>query len=163
MGKVVDIRERLLNRRIDEATVKAGGYDYVDDMQAEREEEYEALEEECRAHCDKLLDQLLDYGIADESHEFSTDFIFVTEALRSCIMRARGFPHFIQEVAERLIEVDYDEETDMVNGKWVLFDEDKFFGNPNDPVIEDPQPDFFTDIEELAKSLKELTEDDKES
>lgn len=152
MGDIVDIRERLLKRRMDEATTKAGGYDYVEGMRAERDAELKALEDECRGHCDKILDDLLDFGIADESVEFSTDFIFMTEALRSLIMRARGFDHFIQEVADRLIEIDYDEETDMVNGRWVLGE---------DPVLENYGPEAFTDIEELAKSL--IEDDDTES
>ena len=156
MGDIVDIRERLLKRRMDEATAKAGGYDYVEAMQAERDAERKAVEDECRGHCDRILDDLLEFGIADESVEFSTDFIFMTEALRSLIYRARGFDHFIQEVAERLIEIEYDEETDMVNGRWVLFNDD--------PVIENYGPEEFTNIEELAKSLAQLTEDDdKES
>ena len=126
---------------MDEATAKAGGYDYVEAMRAERDEERKAVEDECRGHCDKILDDLLDFGIADESVEFSTDFIFMTEALRSLIYRARGFDHFIQEVADKLIEINYDEETDMVNGKWVLGDEDPWADR--DPIIEDYGPEHW--------------------
>ena len=150
LSKVIDINERLFKRQREEVIEKAGGADYVAGVQAEQEAELEAVEDEVRGYCDSLMDDLLEFGIADESVEFSTDFIFMSEALRSMIMRARGFEHFVQSVADKLIEVEYDPETDMINGKWNiegLMDDD--------PVIENYGPEAFTDIEELAKSLVE--------
>ena len=152
MGDIVDIRDRLLKKRVEEA----GGKDYVEGMQAEHEAELEAVEEEVRGYCDKIMDDFLDFGVADESVEFSTDFIFMTEALRSLIMRARGFTHFVQGVADTLIEVEYDEETDMINGKWNI---DGLLGN--DPVIENLPPEAFIDADELAKAL--IEDEDPES
>lgn len=152
MGKVVDIRDRLLNKRVEEA----GGKDYVEGMQAEHEAELENVEEEVRGFCDSIMDDLIEFDIADESVEFSTDFIFMTEALRSLIMRARGFGHFVQGVADTLIEVEYDEETDMINGKWNI---DGLLGN--DPVIENLPPEAFVDTDELAKAL--LDDEEPES
>ncbi len=152
MGDIVDIRDRLLKKRVEEA----GGQDYVEGMQAEHDAELEAVEEEVRGYCDKIMDDFLDFGVADESVEFSTDFIFMTEALRSLIMRARGFTHFVQGVADTLIEVEYDEETDMINGKWNI---DGLLGN--DPVIENLPPEAFIDADELAKAL--IEDEDPES
>jgi hypothetical protein len=145
LGDIVDIRDRLLKRRVEEAIEKAGGLDYVEGMRSEREAELESVEQEIRGWCDKILDDLLEWDIADESVEFSTDFIFMTEALRSLILRARGFDHFVQGVAEKLIEVDYDEKSDMVHGRWKieeLLGEDNPFGD-NDPVIESYGPDHW--------------------
>jgi len=146
LGDVVDIRERLLKRRVEEAIEKAGGLDYVEGMRSEREVELEAVEDEIRGWCDKILDDLLEWDIADESVEFSTDFIFMTEALRSLILRARGFDHFVQSVAEKLIEVEYNEETDQVSGRWrieELLGDDYPFDKGDDPVIENYGPDHW--------------------
>lgn len=156
LGDIVDIRDRLLKKRVDEATTQAGGKDYVEGMRAEYDAELEAVEDEVRGYCDKLMDDLLEFGIADESVEFSTDFIFMSEALRSLIMRARGFEHFVQNVADTLIEVEYDEETDMINGKWNI---NGLLGD--DAVIENYGPESFINTEELAKSL--IEDEDPES
>jgi hypothetical protein len=156
LGDIVDIRDRLLKKRVEEETAQAGGQDYVEGMQAEHEAELENVEEEVRGFCDSIMDDLIEFDIADESVEFSTDFIFMTEALRSLIMRARGFEHFVQGVADTLIEVEYDEETDMINGKWNI---DGLLGN--DPVIENLPPEAFVDTDELAKAL--IEDEDPES
>ena len=152
MGDIVDIRDHLLKKRVEEA----GGKEYVEGMQAEHVAELEAVEKEVQGYCDKIMDDFIDFGVADESVEFSTDFIFMTEALRSLIMRARGFEHFVQGVADTLIEVEYDEETDMINGKWNI---DGLLGN--DPVIENLPPEAFVDTDELAKAL--LDDEEPES
>ena len=55
MGKVVDIRDRLLNKRVEEA----GGKDYVEGMQAEHEAELEAVEKEVQGYCDKIMDDFI--------------------------------------------------------------------------------------------------------
>lgn len=156
MGDIVDIRDHLLKKRVEEATTQAGGKEYVEGMQAEHVAELEAVEKEVQGYCDKIMDDFIDFGVADESVEFSTDFIFMTEALRSLIMRARGFGHFVQGVADTLIEVEYDEETDMINGKWNI---DGLLGN--DPVIENLPPEAFVDTDELAKAL--LDDEEPES
>jgi len=152
LGDIVDIRDRLLKKRVEEA----GGKDYVEGMQAEHDAELENVEEEIRGFCDSIMDDLIEFDIADESVEFSTDFIFMSEALRSLIMRARGFTHFVQGVADTLIEVEYDEETDMINGKWNI---DGLMGD--DPIIENLPPEAFVDTDELAKAL--IEDEDPES
>lgn len=118
MSKVLDITGRLLEKRMDAAAEKAGGADYVKGMQDEHEEYQKETEEIVNGWINSLLDEMEELDVADESAEFSRDFIFATEAIRSLVYRTRGHTHFIQDVADTMIDVSYDEDTDMIEGVW---------------------------------------------
>lgn len=118
MSKVLDLSSKLLAKRMDHATEKAGGKDYVKGMQDEYDEYSKETNEIVNGWINTLLDEMEELDVADESAEFSRDFIFATEAIRSLVYRTRGHSHFIQEVADQMIDVSYDEETDMIEGVW---------------------------------------------
>jgi hypothetical protein len=118
MRKVLDLSSKLLEKRMDHATEKAGGADYVKGMQDEHDEYQKESEEIVNGWINTLLDEMEDLDVADESAEFSRDFIFATEAIRSLVYRTRGHGHFIQDVADTMIDVSYDEDTDMIEGVW---------------------------------------------
>jgi hypothetical protein len=101
-------------------------------VREDRQYEVDATEEVVQGYINQLLDELMDFDLADESAEFSRDFIFATEGLRSLIMRARGHNHFLQDVVDSLIEVQYNEETDEVYGNWLLDKEDMESQDPEE-------------------------------
>ena len=108
MSKVIDITSRLQQKK----------------QVVEQEDAYvptaydEETEEIVNGWINTLLDEMEELDVADESAEFSRDFIFATEAIRSLVYRNRGTAHFIQQVADQMIDVSYDEETDMIEGVW---------------------------------------------
>lgn len=118
MSKVLDLSGRLLEKRMGNATEKAGGEEYVKGMEAERDAYSKETNEIVEGWINTLLDEMEELDVADESAEFSRDFIFATEAIRSLVYRNRGQSHFIQDVADTMIDVSYDEETDMIEGVW---------------------------------------------
>tara|TARA_B110000902_G_C14243103_1_gene563223 strand:- start:811 stop:1209 length:399 start_codon:yes stop_codon:yes gene_type:complete len=120
MSKVLDLNSRLTEKRLEAATEQAGGQEQVSEMQAEVDVYREETEEIVNGWINTLLDEMEELDVADESMEFSRDFIFATEAIRSLVYRTRGHGHFIQDVADTMISVSYDEESDMVEGVWNL-------------------------------------------
>ena len=120
LSKVVDIRERLLQKKIDEQTERMGGKSIIDELAAEHEEYRKETEEIIDKWTDNLLEDLIEYNLADQSVEFSRDFVFLSEALASLIFRARGHWHFLQSAADKVIEVEYDDKNDVMMGRWKI-------------------------------------------
>lgn len=108
MSKIIDFTSRLAAKDGKEQPCEA-------DTQFAYDQQTEDIVE---GWITTLLDEMEDLELADDSVEFSRDFIFVSESLRSLVYRSRNTPHFIQEVADSMIQVDYNEETDMIEGIW---------------------------------------------
>ena len=107
MSKVIDFNSKRAAREGKEPTIEETTSAY--DLETE---------DIVEGWINTLLEEMEELELADDSVEFSRDFIFATESLRSLVYRTRGTPHFIQEVADTMIQVDYNEETDMIEGVW---------------------------------------------
>ena len=107
MSKVIDMTSRLKAR---DAVVEPA----VEELSEYNQETEDIVEGWIGA----VLEQMEELELGDDSVEFSRDFIFMTESLRSLVYRSRGTDHFIQQVADTMIDVSYDPETDMIEGVW---------------------------------------------
>lgn len=120
-----------------------------DDIEMEESDAYmEETEIMVQGWIDDILEDMEELGVSDESAEFSRDFIFCTEALRSLVYRSRGLSHFIQEVADVMIEVEFDE-PDTVEGFWK-------FESDNPPTGVDEQRELLLEQQEKILSQREL-------
>lgn len=111
MSKVLDMTSRLKAR---DAVVEPAVEEF-----SEYDQETEDIVE---GWIGSVLEQMEELELGDDSVEFSRDFIFMTESLRSLVYRSRSTDHFIQQVADTMIDVSYDPETDMIEGVWNFSD-----------------------------------------
>jgi len=112
LSNIVDASNRFAKKPVDQEEVAQ-----IEEV-VESNPELDDFNFEFEGWVDKLLEDMEQFGIAEQTDDFSRDFIFATEAFRSLMLRSRGLDHFIQGVTDRLIEVDYDTETDKVIGSW---------------------------------------------
>lgn len=121
-GNVIDITERLRQQKP------------VLTAQEKFEDYQEETEEMVEQWINYLLDELLDTDVADDTQTFARDFVFITEAIRSLVYRKRGESHMFQHVADKMIDVQFDDE--RVHAKWML-DVENQIPFPVDPFDED--------------------------
>jgi len=108
MSKVIDFTSRLAAKEGREQPV-------AEDVMSAYDQQTEDIVD---GWITTLLEEMEDLELTNDSDEFSRDFIFATEALRSLVYRTRGAGHFIQNVADQMIEVTYNEEADVIEGVW---------------------------------------------
>jgi|TARA_B110000977_G_scaffold192547_1_gene266222 hypothetical protein len=79
-------------------------------------EETEVIVEDWINH---LLDELIEAEVADDSIEFSRDFVFASEAVRSMIYRSRGDVHMFQDIADKMLDVEWFDD-DRIQATWKI-------------------------------------------
>jgi len=104
--------------------------DVIDFSKKLKEKRKNVIQEKYDAYCEEteeiverwinsLLDDLIDSDIADDSVEFSRDFVFTSEAVRSMIYRSRGDVHMFQEIADKMLDIEWFSD-ESIKATWMV-------------------------------------------
>ena len=95
-----------------------------------KEKRKKTIQERYDAYCEEtddiveewvnsLLDDLIESDVADDSVEFSRDFVFASEAVRSLIYRSRGDTHMFQEIADKMLDIEWFDD-ERIKATWMV-------------------------------------------
>ena len=97
MTNVVDFPKDKITRDISSANEKALQHN----NKVKKILEIQYIVDEC---CHNIIDDLADAGCDVDNEEFHRDFIHVSQALESCLLRRAGLSHPMQKIYDAILD-----------------------------------------------------------